>query len=66
MSSWRRTRKIGQVGIAVHAHAGWAGRVAPEAFTAFVEKVAVSWVEKNTGLSFMLRDGMEYTVDGVR
>ena len=37
----------------------------PALFTAFVEKVAVSGKKKEIQLSFVLRDGSEYRVDGV-
>ena len=38
----------------------------PALFTAFVEKVIVSGTKKDIRLSFVLRDGSEYKVDGVR
>ena len=38
----------------------------PAVFTAFVEKVVVSGTKKDVRLSFVLRDGSEYKVDGVR
>ena len=38
----------------------------PALFTAFVEKVVVSGSKKDVRLSFVLRDGSEYKVDGVR
>ena len=38
----------------------------PAAFTAFVEKVVVSGTKKDVRLRFVLRDGSEYKVDGVR
>ena len=38
----------------------------PAVFTAFVEKVVVSGTKKDVWMRFMLRDGSEYKVDGVR
>jgi len=38
----------------------------PAVFTAFVEKVVVSGTKKDVRLRFVLRDGSEYRVDGVR
>lgn len=38
----------------------------PAVFTAFVEKVVVSGTKKDVRLVFVLRDGSEYKVDGVR
>lgn len=38
----------------------------PALFTAFVEKVVVSGTKKDVRLRFVLRDGSEYKVDGVR
>ena len=38
----------------------------PAVFTAFVEKVVVSGTKKEVRLRFVLRDGSEYKVDGVR
>ena len=38
----------------------------PAVFTAFVEKVVVSGTKKDVQLRFVLRDGTEYKVDGVR
>ena len=38
----------------------------PAVFAAFVEKVVVSGTKKDIRLSLVLRDGTEYTVDGVR
>ena len=38
----------------------------PAVFTAFIEKVVVSGTKKDMQLRFMLRDGSEYKVDGVR
>ena len=38
----------------------------PALFTAFVERVVVSGTKKDIQLSFVLRDGSEYKVDGVR
>ena len=38
----------------------------PALFTAFVEKVVVSGTKKDVKLSFVLRDGSEYKIDGVR
>ena len=35
----------------------------PALFTAFVEKVVVSGTKKDVRLTFVLRDGSEYTVD---
>ena len=39
---------------------------APALFTAFVEKVVVSGTKKDVRLVFVLRDGLEYKVDGAR
>lgn len=38
----------------------------PAVFTAFVEKVIVSGTKKDVQLRFVLRDGTEYGIDGVR
>ena len=38
----------------------------PALFTAFVEKVVISGRKKDVKLRFVLRDGSEYKVDGVR
>ena len=38
----------------------------PAVFTAFVEKVVVSGTKKHVQLRFVLRDGSEYGIDGVR
>lgn len=38
----------------------------PALFTAFVEKVVVSGAKKDVRMRFVLRDGSEYKVDGVR
>lgn len=38
----------------------------PAVFTAFVEKVVVSGTKKNVVLRFVMRNGMEYKVGGVR
>ena len=38
----------------------------PAVFTAFVEKVVVSGTKKDVRLVFVLRDGSEYGIDGVR
>ena len=38
----------------------------PAVFTAFVEKVVVSGMKKDVRLRFVLRDGSEYGIDGVR
>jgi len=38
----------------------------PALFTAFVEKVVVSGTKKDVRLVFVLRDGSEYGIDGVR
>ena len=38
----------------------------PAVFTAFVEKVVVSGTKKDVRLVYMLRDGSEYMIDGVR
>ena len=38
----------------------------PAVFTAFVEKVVVSGTKKDVRLVYVLRDGSEYKVDGVR
>ena len=38
----------------------------PAVFTAFVEKVVVSGTKKEVRMRFVLRDGTEYKVDGVR
>ena len=38
----------------------------PEVFTAFVDKVVVSGTKKNVQLIYVLRNGSEYKVDGVR
>ena len=38
----------------------------PAVFTAFVEEVIVSGTKKDVQLRFVLRDGSEYKVDGVR
>jgi hypothetical protein len=38
----------------------------PAVFTAFVEKVVVSGTKKEVRLRFVLRDGSEYKIDGVR
>ena len=38
----------------------------PAVFTAFVEKVVVSGTKKDVRLAFVLRDGSEYRIDGVR
>ena len=38
----------------------------PAVFTAFVERVVVSGTKKNVRLVYVLRDGTEYKVDGVR
>ena len=38
----------------------------PALFTAFVEKVVVSGKKKDVRMVFVLRDGSEYRVDGVR
>ena len=38
----------------------------PALFTAFVEKVVVSGTKKDVRLVYVLRDGSEYRVDGVR
>ena len=38
----------------------------PTVFTAFVEKVVVSGTKKDIQLRFVLRDGSECRVDGVR
>ena len=35
-------------------------------FTAFVEKVVVSGTKKEVRMRFVLRDGSEYRIDGVR
>ena len=38
----------------------------PALFTAFVEKVVVSGTKKDVQLVYVLRDGSEYMIDGVR
>lgn len=38
----------------------------PAVFTAFVEKVVVSGTKKDVRLVYMLRNGLEYRIDGVR
>ena len=38
----------------------------PAVFTAFVEKVVVSGTKKDVQLVYVLRDGSEYMIDGVR
>lgn len=38
----------------------------PAVFTAFVEKVVVSGTKKDVQLRFVLRNGSEYKIDGVR
>ena len=38
----------------------------PALFTAFVKKVVVSGTKKDVKMTFVLRDGSEYKVDGVR
>ena len=38
----------------------------PALFTAFVEKVVVSGTKKDLRMRFVLRDGSEYRIDGVR
>ena len=38
----------------------------PAVFAAFVEKVVVSGTKKDVQLIYVLRDGSEYKVDGVR
>ena len=38
----------------------------PAVFTAFVEKVVVSGTKKDVRLVFVLKDGSEYKIDGVR
>ena len=38
----------------------------PALFTAFVEKVVVSGTKKDVQMVYVLRDGSEYRVDGVR
>ena len=38
----------------------------PTLFTAFVEKVVVRGTKKEARLAFVLRDGSDYKVDGVR
>ena len=38
----------------------------PAVFTAFVEKVVVSGTKKEVQMVYVLRDGSEYRVDGVR
>ena len=38
----------------------------PALFTAFVEKVVVSGTKKDVQMVYVLRDGSEYKVDGVR
>ena len=38
----------------------------PAVFTAFVEKVVVSGTKKDVQMVYVLRDGSEYRVDGVR
>ena len=38
----------------------------PAVFTAFVEKVVVGGTKKEVRLRFVLRDGSEYGIDGVR
>ena len=38
----------------------------PAVFTAFVEKVVVSGTKKDVRMRFVLRDGSEYGIDGVR
>ena len=38
----------------------------PAVFTAFVEKVVVSGTKKEVRMRFVLRDGSEYRIDGVR
>ena len=40
--------------------------VDPAVFTAFVEKVVVSGTKKDVRMRFVLRDGNEYGIDGVR
>ena len=66
MAVWRRQEISGKVDIAVHTHADRAGGVPPAVFMAFVEKVVVSGTKKDVRLKFVLRDGSEYKVDGVR
>ena len=43
-----------------------AGGVPPALFTTFVENVVVSGTKKDVRMRFVLRDGSEYKVDGVR
>ena len=38
----------------------------PTVFTAFVERVIVSGMKKDIRLVYVLRDGSEYKIDGVR
>ena len=38
----------------------------PALFTAFVEKVVISGTKKDVRMRFVLRDGSEYKIDGVR
>ena len=38
----------------------------PAVFTAFVEKVVVGGTKKDVQMVYVLRDGSEYRVDGVR
>lgn len=38
----------------------------PAVFTAFVEKVVVSGTKKDVRMRFVLRDGSEYAIEGVR
>ena len=38
----------------------------PALFTAFVERVVVSGQKKDIRLTFVLRDGSEHIIDGVR
>ena len=38
----------------------------PAVFAAFVEKVVVSGTKKEVRMRFVLRDGSEYRIDGVR
>ena len=63
MTVCRRQGISVKMDIAVHAHAGRA-RGGPPAV--FMEKVVVSGTKKDVRLRFVLRDGSEYKVDGVR
>lgn len=38
----------------------------PALFTTFVEKVVISGAKKDVQLVYVLRDGSEYKIDGVR